>query len=171
MTPRTPAPLLDRSYWRRLMSVVHPDRDGGDSELFIFLQSLREHVEECSGGSIAALHPSRHREDSKRIQFDQDLGAEAEFTTLTMRALSVGQHAEEPYRSVLMSLIDCDATGHGRRAARQCRGASYKQLAAIGHRFGMSKTQRCRWYEVARSIPLSDQHAHHILGRLQRAAA
>jgi len=162
------------------MATVHPDRDGGDAELFVFLAALREHVEECAGGSVAELHSSRCRKrgrdhgrdhDSDRIHYDAQLGYVDEFVMLTMRAISVGQHVEEPFRSILALLIDCGATDHGRRAARQCRGASYKQLAAIGHRFGMSKAERQRWYEVARSIPLSDQHAHHLLGKLQKVAA
>ena len=30
--------------------------------------------------------------------------------------------------------------------------------------------ERQHWYEVARSIPLIDQHAHHILAKRQKAA-
>ena len=173
MSPRTcTAALDDRSYWRRLLATVHPDREDGAHELFVFLSALREHVEECGGGSVSKLHSSRRREaDGDRLLYDSSLGYVDEFVTLTLRALSVGQHVEEPYRWVLGHLIDCDATDHGRKAERQCRGASYKQLAAIGHKFGMSRAERCRWYEVARSIPLSDQHAHHILSKLQRQAA
>jgi len=174
-----PAPLNDRSYWRRLLATVHPDRDHGDKELFVFLTALREHVEECS----------RHREDPAnrvgtcdhqdlgdhsqlgRIPYDAALGYIDEFSMLTLRAISVGQHCEEPFRSVLLVLMSCGASDHGRRAARQCRGASYKQLAAIGHRFGMDKAQRLRWYEVARSVPLSEAHAHHILSSAQEDAA
>jgi len=165
------------------MATVHPDR-GGDHELFVFLQALKEHVEECTGGSVAELHSSRHRDrrgfgfgwtgghdGPDRIPYDAQLGYVDEFVTLTMRALSVGQHVEEPYRSILALLIDCAVTDHGRRASRQCRGASYKQLAAIGHRFGMDKAQRQRWYEVARSVPLSEQPARHILSGLQKEAA
>src|SRR5215212_9876955 len=165
------APALDKTMWRKLFARCHPDA-GGDHELFVFLSALREHVEGCESGSVVQIHPSsRRREEPKRIPFDSSLGYVDEFVTLTMRALSMGQHVEEPYRSVLALLIDCDATDHGRRGERQCRGASYKQLAAIGHKFGMTKPQRCRWYEVARSIPLSDQHAHHILSKAQREAA
>jgi hypothetical protein len=35
----------------------------------------------------------------------------------------------------------------------------------------MDKAQRQRWYEVARSIPLSEAHAHHILSSAQDEAA
>lgn len=89
--------------------------------------------------------------------------------TLGMRALSVGQHAEEPYRSLLALLIDCPAEEHGRQVVRQERGASFKQLAYIGYLLGLSKPFS-RWYEIARSIPLSDRHASHIIGKLSRRA-
>jgi hypothetical protein len=56
MTPRTHTrELTDRSYWRRLMTAAHPDRNGGDGELFVFLTALREHVEECAARSRAVV--------------------------------------------------------------------------------------------------------------------
>jgi hypothetical protein len=45
--------LTDRSYWRRLMATAHPDRNGGDGELFVFCTALRVHVEECMGSGSA----------------------------------------------------------------------------------------------------------------------
>jgi hypothetical protein len=36
---------------------------------------------------------------------------------------------------------------------------------------GMSGSERARWYSVARAVPLSQRHAGHILGKLQKAAA
>lgn len=92
---------------------------------------------------------------------------------MTHRALSIGQREEEPFRSSLLALLlDCAAADHGRRAERQCKGATYKQLAAIGHMAGCDAEDRRRWYEIARSIPLSEAHASHILlGELKRQAA
>jgi hypothetical protein len=175
MSPRTPTlPPTDRGMWRKLLAKVHADA-GGTHELFIWACEVHEHV---AGDyvepprEVSRYAPaSRHRDDPDRIPYDPDLGVVDEFLTLTHRALSIGKRIEEPHKSVLIHLIDCDAADHGRRVERQCRGASYKQLAAIGHRFGMTKRQRCRWYDIASVIPLSDQHAHHILGRLQKAAA
>ena len=63
-------------------------------------------------------------------------------------------------------LIDCPADDHGRAAAKQERGATYKQLAALAHRVGMTRGERYRWYELARSIPLSEKHASHLIGRM-----
>lgn len=46
-------------------------------------------------------------------------------------------------------------------------GASYKQLAYVGHLIGMDKEARSRWYEVARYVPLSHSHAAHIVEELE----
>jgi len=50
-------------------------------------------------------------------------------------------------------------------------GASYKQLAAIGHAYGMSGSECSGWYRCVESIPLSDCHAGHILSRFKQKAA
>ena len=171
--PRTPTlPPTDRGMWRKLLALSHPDGHG-DHETFIWVRELYNHI---AGDAVEppgeVPRYTRHRERGPdRIPYDPDLGYVDEFVSLTRRALKIGKLAGEPHKSVLMHLIDCGATDHGRPAERQYRGASYKQLAAIGHRFGMTKAVRRRWYDVAGAIPLSDQHAHHILGRLQREAA
>lgn len=46
-------------------------------------------------------------------------------------------------------------------------GATYKQLAYIGHLVGMDTEERSRWYEVAREIPLSYSHAGHIIEEIE----
>ncbi len=170
MSPRTPTlPPTDPRMWRRALARLHPD-SGGCHELFVWGMVVRDLV--CRdaptvSGTTGPETPGEH----DRVPYDPAFGFVDEFVTLTMRALSVGQHAEEPYRSVLRLLIDCPADGHGRAAAKQERGATYRQLAAIAHKAGMSKGQRYRWYELARSVPLSEKHASHIIGRLGRRAA
>ena len=69
-------------------------------------------------------------------------------------------------------LADCPADGHGRAAERQERGATYRQLSRIAHDAGMTQGERRRWYDLARSIPLSEKHASHLIGRIggRRAA-
>jgi hypothetical protein len=179
--PRT-KPLValdDGRYWRRLLATLHPDSDAGDQELFVFLTALREHVEGCHGTSVAAYPDVRTTRDPTprdgakpdRIPYDPQLGYVDEFVDLTLRALSIGKRSEEPFRSLLALLLDCDATDHGRRAARQCRGATYKQLAFIAHLAGCDAEERFHWYEVARTVPLSEAHAGHILTELKRQAA
>jgi hypothetical protein len=70
------------------------------------------------------------------------------------------------YGRLLGLLSDCEPME--RLAHEQERGASYKRLAAIAYACSMSKPERTGWYRCAESIPLSDRHAGHILGKLKR---
>jgi hypothetical protein len=54
---------------------------------------------------------------------------------------------------------------------QQFQGATYKSLAAIAYRAGMSARERSGWYRVAEAIPLAQRHAGHILAKLQSRAA
>ncbi len=160
--------------WRKALARCHPDA-GGSHELFLFLQRVRESVCACGAAEAGVRDirrpPAPAAQQRARVPFDESLGYVDEFVTLTMRALSVGQHAEDPFRCVLALLVDCPAHDHGRAAARQERGATYRQLAAIAHAVRMSGAERCRWYEIARCVPLSEAHASHILSKLKRVAA
>jgi len=175
--------LNDASYWRRLKAAAHPDRNGGDGDLFLFLSALEEHVAQCPRMSCVGVGEGGYagpgygggqgqsQEEKDRIPYESGLGWADTFVDLTLRALSIAEGEVEPYRSVLLLLRDCPAHEHGREAMRQCRGASYPQLAKIGHMVGMSRAGRAGFYEVARSIPLSEAHAKHILGRLHEREA
>lgn len=177
MSPRTlTRPLDDHSYWRRLLATVHPDRDEGDHELFVFLTAVREYVEGCinenpDGGPDLSRSPwqePRQETDNKdRIPYPPD----ADFDAGTREALCMAEElgAFHVYGGVLTMLADC--TSEERYAHRESRGASYRQLAAIGHTVGMSAPERSAWYALAKSIPLADRHAGHILGRLKSQAA
>ena len=46
------------------------------------------------------------------------------------------------------------------------KGASYKQLALIAHRAGLSRAERQEWYGIVESVPLSYPHASYLPGRL-----
>jgi hypothetical protein len=110
LSPRTQAPasLDSPSYWRRLLATVHPDR-GGDHELFLFLQALKEHVGECGGGSVSELCSSRHRDrhgHHDRVPYDEALGFVDEHTMLTHRALSIAETVQEPFCGVLRLVVD-----------------------------------------------------------------
>lgn len=162
--------------WRRAVARCHPDA-GGDHDLFIWITATRDHV---IGGELGQTIPRRERShnhqrsyseaspDPARIPFDKAGG----FADLTAQALRAAQDLAEPYAGLLRLLADCyeapeaDSTLH----RQQCQGATYKTLAAIGHRAGMSKPERARWYRIAESIPLSQRHAGHILSRLQRSS-
>ncbi len=172
MSPRTPThPPNDKSMWRRLISRAHPDV-GGEHELFVWATATRDVV--CGGelgGEIPRRSPRREpsREaassDVDRVPFDSF----ADFSVLTHRAVTMASAGS--YAPLLRTLADCYPATDGPLYDQQRLGATYKQLAAIGHRAHMSKAERVRWYRLAESIPLSQRHAGHILGRLQKAAA
>jgi hypothetical protein len=166
--PRTVAPPLDDPrLWRRLVARTHPDA-GGDHELFIWCGVVRNAV--CGGElQVEPKRPeTRHTpwtppppDDRPRIRYPDG----TDFEELTRQALRVGG----PYAAVLSLLASCHPLTH--LAHEEARGASYKRLAAIAHAHGMTPKERSGWYRCAESIPLSDRHASHILGRLKRRAA
>ena len=161
--------------WRRLLRFIHPDA-GGDGDLFVWCKHLQEHV------AVDALEtPLRAYErprrtttsDSPRIDYAAAFDRAGSFDGLTRQAVALANEVGHPHAGLLRLLADCrDAGATGGTAYRQQhQGATYKQLAAIGHRAGMTKTERTAWYRVCESIPLSQRHAGHILGRLQDRAA
>ncbi len=46
-------------------------------------------------------------------------------------------------------------------------GATYKSLAHVAHLYGLTKEQRSEWYDVAKSIPLSQAHVSYIIRNVQ----
>jgi hypothetical protein len=176
MSPQTPThPPNHRGMWRRLVSRAHPDA-GGDHDLFIWTMATRDVV--C-GGELGSEIPGRRsqretssRDDNStaspdRLPFDQF----AEFELLTDRAVTMAAAVAEPYAYLLRQVADCYPVSEGPLRAMQTQGATYKSLAAIGHRVGMTKAERAQWYSIAETVPLSQRHAGHILSKLQKAAA
>jgi hypothetical protein len=171
---RTPTkPLTDKAMQRKLKARAHPD-NGGDHELFIWTTNLFELAGEqersCSGACADQAYrrhaspPASPAENSDRIPYPpcQD------FEELTRRALSLAQEVEDLFAEPLRLLSNCQPIE--RLAREQGRGATYKQLAAIGHAFGMDGAERGRWYKIAESIPLSQRHAGHVLSKLKGRA-
>ncbi len=120
-------------------------------------------------------HPSRRREGStwhpthadnagpERIPYPPGQSFEAGTREALRMSEELGTY--NMHGGILALLADCEPLAHYNR--QQERGASYKQLAAIGHTVGMSGAERAGWYRLAEGIPLSDRHAGHILGRLK----
>ncbi len=162
---RTPTlPVDDPKMWRRLIARAHPDA-GGSHELFVWTGVVRNlvcaRVAEPPAPSLPepAASPSPDRVPwSGAYDFQ-------EVTRTALRYASLG----EPYASLLSLLADCQPLEH--LSAQQNRGASYRQLAAVGHAWGMTKPERVAWYRVAEDLALTDRHASHLLGRLKRRAA
>lgn len=164
----TPAPT-DAAMWRRLFLRVHPDQ-GGDGELFVWARELQERVMGgcgCAGAGFGDDIPPGEDpgEDVARVDFP----GVADHDDLTSRALHLAAEVGEPYARLLEVLEGCQASPAFRY--QEIRGASYKQLALIAHRAGMSKTERTGWYEVARLVPLSQRHAGYLIEHLGEGAA
>lgn len=164
----------DPKMWRRLVARVHPDA-GGDHELFIWTGAIRAII--CDGQLQAGPRPrpadnlSRRREPSPDVTGRVPFDPFADFAVLTDRAAAMADAVAQPYCLLLQQLADFHAETDGTLYDQQRRGASWKQLAAIGHMVGMTKAERVQWYRVAESVPLSQRHAGHILSRLIARAA
>ncbi len=150
--------------WRKLVALTHPD-SGGDHELCIWTQNVREHV--CK--SVSAHWPQPKPEprtvyEDGRVPFPAD----SVFGVLTDTAIERADTVDTLYGRLLLLLADCYTASYPPHEEQ--RGASYKRLAYIAHLVGMSKTERIEWYRVAESIPLADRHAGHIIKRLKEGA-
>ncbi len=180
MSPRTNAPPAnDASIWRRLMARAHPDA-GGDHELFLFVTALKEQLVQqvCEGcrsrngnatteGQRPRPGATSQQDTADRIPYSRSMGED--FGDVTYRALSMADKLPYPFSEALSCLEDCAPSSV--RYEKRSVGATYKQLAFIGHLLGMDKFDRGRWYGICRDIPLSEAHASHIINRLKEEAA
>lgn len=176
---RTQTPRFDDpTMLRKLVSRTHRDA-GGDDELFVFANALRESLlagellptkesetvlrcSDCNRRGSSTRHSYKTEADSKdRVPFVAD----ASFDQLTSLALERAGIVSEIYGELLLLLRDCVFMADMER--QQHRGASYKQLAYVAHLAKMSKPERTGWYRVAESIPLGDRHASHLISRLK----
>jgi hypothetical protein len=174
--PRTLTPEpTDRSMWRRLLRVCHPD-GAGDDALFVWVRELQQHV---AGDDVEPLRkenvPPRRTTmaDSPRVDYSDAFNKADSFEDLTRLAVDLADTLQEPYRVVLKLLKDCYEVDEaaGIMFRQQHQGATYKSLAAIAHKVSMSYEERQRWYAIAESMPLSQRHVGHILSKLQDQAA
>ncbi len=171
MSPRTQTrPLDDPKMWRGLVACTHPDAAGGDHDLFIWTRALEDAV--CGGElRIESKTPPRLPEPRReppppgpdRVPVDDG----SDFGDLTDRALAMAGQVPSTFGDVLMLLQDCQPAEEGALLGQQTRGATYKQLAALAYRAGFEKSDRVQWYRLAESIPLSQRHAGHMLGRIK----
>ena len=109
-------------------------------------------------------------EEKPRIEYPSDW----QFQRLTGRARRVAREASDltPTQKRLLEIAaTCEFRTHGKLAKQQTRGATYKQLAYIGHLAGMNDGERSAWYRVAESVPLSERHAGHIIATLREEVA
>ncbi len=173
MSPRTVTqPPDDPKMWRRLVARAHPDT-GGDHELFVWATTVKDAV--CRGIEAPRVEREpRPYESPRRPTTSPADAAERvpfspfeDFDALTQKGLSVAEDVPGLYGRLLRFVADCPTVEDGRFYHQQCRGATYKQLAAIAHKAGLSRPERVPWYRVCESIPLAQRHAGHILSRLE----
>jgi hypothetical protein len=74
----------------------------------------------------------------------------------------------EPYRRLLELLADCSEAPPSDTVLyrQQNQGATYRSVAAIAYRVGMSKQERLVWYKIAERVPLAQRHVGHIIRRV-----
>jgi fermentation-respiration switch protein FrsA (DUF1100 family) len=72
--------------------------------------------------------------------------------------LGVAKDVPNPFRDVLLLLIDCPTEDHGRAFAAQAAGATFRQLAYLAHLAHFSDEERQRWYSLAQDLSLSGRH-------------
>lgn len=73
------------------------------------------------------------------------------------------QNCEQDYLTPLIYLYGC---GYEKPSTTVCIGASYKQLARIGHLTGLDGKQRSQWYAVVEGLHLSHAHAGAIIEKI-----
>lgn len=131
MSPRTPTlPADDPKMWRRIIARAHPDA-GGDHELFIWTGAVRDLVCARMAEAPARFRPSEAPTTSSPSDPDRIPWSGAyDFQEVTRTALLYAA-LDKPYAPLLSLLADCRPLDNMVR--QQSRGASYRQLAAVGH--------------------------------------
>jgi len=182
--------LTDASYWRRLLATCHPDKDGGDAELFLFLTGLKEHVEGCA--VLCSNHTGNTTQDRNSYYQDraygngngerggyareeQDTAARIPFADypvehidLLRRALRIGQESAGGAENVLLLLRDYRQATSGRGQLSEQRGATYRQLKYLSV---LADVEAREMYEVAERVPMSQAMAHWCIQTLKEGGA
>src|SRR3954469_25707062 len=75
------------------------------------------------------------------------------------------ENMDNIFGGLLIFLADCDHVC--RLSGLEQVGCSYHALRRVGRTVGMSAEQFAEWISLAESVPLSERHALHILGKLE----
>ena len=187
---RSELSVADSRMWRRLLARAHPD-SGGDHELFVWTQSVREVVERHHQSPAKDLieemisewiqkppeprkprkkKPWSERRSKNRIPFETDLT----FDELTARALKTAKELAEPYERIFSLLVGCEAPAadEGPEAAAEAQtGAGYAVLADVGRALGLDKRGRYPIYRHSEEVSLTHRHARYLLREAERLSA
>ena len=157
-----------------MIARCHPD-SGGDHELFVFAQSVREQVQNgllIRGEFVPSAEPpstgskprpkAPPRTDPSPITFDTELT----FDELTEKAVATAPDLQQPYRWLFELLADVEAPGPDSPAYTReeaARGACHRRMAKVGRLLGLDSGGRGWLYHLARQVPLSDLHVRRWL--------
>jgi len=172
-------PLNGKSMWRRkALTRAHHD-GGGEHDLFVWIQAVRDAM--CNGGGTAAEHHPPRREprseppskpepkivhEDGRVPFPEV----ADFEQLTAKALEVaGRDPSDAIARILVLLDGCVSLPSLYR--EESRGATYRQCAYAARLSGLSYEQRQAWYRACEFVPLSQRHLGHLIQRLKEEGA
>jgi hypothetical protein len=133
-----PAPT-DRSMWRRLLALAHPDGHGAH-DWFVWASAFREHL---AGDYVEPAKPADYHRprrttiaDSLRVDFSDAYVKAANFDELTRRALDLAVELPEPYSGVLWALVGCYRAGTMRDRSTALSGRERRirvsRLSGIG---------------------------------------
>lgn len=192
--PNSEPSVADSRMWRRLLARAHPD-SGGDHELFVWVQYLREHIENEHNDPFADLlayfsserhapkaprqqasrrqrkkkpeKPWSERRSKERVPLETDLS----FDELTALALEVAHGFNEPYDYIFSLLAGCKAPSPDddpETVEEAGMGAGYAVLADIGRTLGLDKRGRHAIYRYGEVVPLTQRHALYLLREAER---
>ncbi len=86
------------------------------------------------------------------------------FDEATDRALNLSRTYDEEKTADLLGMLEGIVYPDDLQSSE---GASFKSLAYVAHLYGLTKEQRSEWYDVAKSIPLSQAHLNYITRNVQ----
>src|SRR5215211_173116 len=152
---------------RRAVAAVHPDRGVGDEALFIWLNSVREMMlAGCVALGVRRAAPASYQPPPPSGATDRiNVAPGVPFESITRRARIKASEVETPYSTLLR--LTLGAVDRATPNGRPLLGATYKQLSYAAHLLRIDDAERSRWYEVAKEVGLTSDHASEIISKLK----
>lgn len=87
------------------------------------------------------------------------------FDEATERSLNLSRTYEEEKIADLLGMLEGVTYPDD---VQSSEGASFKSLAHVAHLYGLTNEQRSEWYDVVKSVPLSQAHVSYITRNVQQ---
>lgn len=133
-------PINDKTMWRRLLRLVHPDTYG-DHELFLWVSSLKEAAD---GNNLS----KPKKASTGPVDTKQPFTPHHAYTSTAIM--------HERVLSRLDFSLEDDTL------------ATRQQLAKLGKLFGMTQNQRYAWYEVAKKTGVNRAQAKKLIDEMEK---